>query len=365
MTDQTHGAAVRLDRLVQRYRGSDRAAVDDVSLDIAPGEFMTFLGPSGSGKTTTLSMVAGFAAPTSGRILVDGQDISRLPAHKRNLGMVFQQYALFPHMTAAKNVAFPLHRRGVDKATGHARAMDALKLVHLDHLADRLPKQLSGGQQQRVAVARAIVYNPPVLLMDEPLGALDKKLREQLQIEIARIHRELGVTIIFVTHDQEEALALSDRIAVFNEGRIAQVGTAKELYESPATLFVARFLGDSNVFTGRVDPDGRTLTGDGWTLHTPPAHHIAASSHAAIVVRPERMRVLDHAGSGPTPGNVLDADVVDVVYLGTHRRVELRFRDGGSGAVREPAGKESAASRGDVVRVTWSPEHSVLVPEHR
>lgn len=363
MTDRTPGAAVRLERLVQHYKGSDHPAVDDVSLEVAPGEFMTFLGPSGSGKTTTLSMVAGFVAPTSGRILVDGQDLSGLPPYRRNLGMVFQQYALFPHMSAVKNVAFPLRRRKVGKAEAHARAIEALKLVHLDHLADRLPRQLSGGQQQRVAVARAIVYDPPVLLMDEPLGALDKKLREQLQIEIARIHRELGVTIIFVTHDQEEALALSDRIAVFNEGRIEQVGTAKELYENPATLFVARFLGDSNVFPGRVDSGGRIVIGDGWKLHAPPGHGVASGSRAAIVVRPERLRMLAHDEPAPHGGNVLDAEVADVVYLGTHRRIDLRFRDGSRGAVRRPAGEGDGATDGDTVRVTWSPEHSVLVPD--
>jgi putative spermidine/putrescine transport system ATP-binding protein len=363
MTDQNRGAAVRLEQLFQTYRGVDRPAVDDVSLDIAPGEFMTFLGPSGSGKTTTLNMVAGFVTPTSGRVLVGGEDLSGLPTHKRNLGMVFQQYALFPHMSAARNVAFPLHRRGVNKKDAEARAMKALKLVHLDHLADRLPKQLSGGQQQRVAVARAIVYDPPVLLMDEPLGALDKKLREQLQIEIARIHRDLGVTIIFVTHDQEEALALSDRIAVFNDGRIEQVGTAKELYESPATLFVARFLGDSNTFCGRVEPDGKTIVGDGWTLHAPPSHQVTAGSTAAIVVRPERVRVLGARDEVSLGWNVLDAEVTDVVYLGTHRRLDLQFGDGARGAVRESAGGESHAVRGERVRITWSPEQSVLVPD--
>lgn len=363
MTDQTRGAAVRIERLIQHYRGVERPAVDDVSLDIIPGEFMTFLGPSGSGKTTTLNMVAGFVTPTSGRILVGERDLSGLPAYKRNLGMVFQQYALFPHMSAVRNVAFPLHRRKVNKAEAHDRAMRALKLVHLDHLADRLPKQMSGGQQQRVAVARAIVYDPPVLLMDEPLGALDKKLREQLQIEIARIHRDLGVTIIFVTHDQEEALALSDRIAVFNEGRIEQVGTAKELYESPTTLFVARFLGDSNVFSGRLESDGQTLVADGWKLRAPTSHHVAAGSTAAIVVRPEWMRVLSPRDAVTSGGNVLDAEVADVVYLGTHRRLDLQFRDGAQGAVRESAGQESGAIRGETVRITWSPEHSVLVPD--
>ncbi|MBF6223124.1 ABC transporter ATP-binding protein [Nocardia abscessus] len=341
----------------------DRPAVDDVSLDIAPGEFMTFLGPSGSGKTTTLNMVAGFVTPTSGRIMVEDRDLSGLPPHKRNLGMVFQHYALFPHLSVAKNVAFPLRRRRVGKAQADARAMEALKLVHLDHLADRLPKQLSGGQQQRVAVARAIVYDPPVLLMDEPLGALDKKLREQLQIEIARIHRELGVTIIFVTHDQEEALALSDRIAVFNEGRLEQVGTPDELYDRPATLFVARFLGDSNVFTGRVGSDGSTVTGELGTFAAAESGSCSPGSSAAVVVRPERIRIVDDRSQAPSGWNVVSATVTDVVYLGSHLRLDLRFADGTWGAVRENIASRSTAARGDTVVIGWPHEVGVLVPE--
>ena len=363
MHDQTRGSAVRLERLSQHYHGVERPAVDDVSLDIAPGEFMTFLGPSGSGKTTTLNILAGFVTPTSGRILVGGQDLSGLPPHKRNLGMVFQQYALFPHMSAAKNVAFPLRRRNLNKAQADARVMEALKLVKLDHLADRLPKQLSGGQQQRVAVARAIVYNPPVLLMDEPLGALDKKLRDELQIEIARIHRELGLTIIFVTHDQEEALALSDRIAVFNEGRLEQVGTPSELYDRPSTLFVARFLGDSNVFAGRVGPDGATVTGELGTVTALATAGAPPGSSAAVVVRPERLRVIEHPNQVPPGWNVLSATVTDVVYLGSHLRVDLRFPDGTRGTLRKDIGASSPATRGDNVLVGWPTQAGVLVPE--
>lgn len=248
------GAAVRLHGLTKRYAG--RAAVDEVSLDIEVGEFMTFLGPSGSGKTTTLNMIAGFTRATEGSITVDDTNVADLPPHRRDLGMVFQHYALFPHMSVAKNVAFPLEQRKVSKPEIARRVTEALRMVQLDSMADRLPSGLSGGQQQRVALARAVVFNPRVLLMDEPLGALDKKLREQLQTEISRMHRELGITFVFVTHDQEEALALSDRIAVFNDGRIEQVGTPEELYERPATLFVAQFLGESNVFPGRCTTPG-------------------------------------------------------------------------------------------------------------
>ncbi|AOR69613.1 hypothetical protein BBJ41_18445 [Burkholderia stabilis] len=210
------------------------------------------LGPSGSGKTTALNLLAGFLKPTSGRILIDGKVVSDLPAHKRNVGVVFQHYALFPHLTVAQNIAYPLRQRGTQRAEIEKRVHDALCSVSLQSYADRLPSQLSGGQQQRVAVARATVFRPSLLLMDEPLGALDKKLRESVQLEIKRMHKELGVTIVFVTHDQEEALVMSDRIAVFNGGKIHQIGTATQLYDEPESQFVAQFLGDSNCWIGDV-----------------------------------------------------------------------------------------------------------------
>ncbi|MEU4228125.1 ABC transporter ATP-binding protein [Nonomuraea sp. NPDC026600] len=332
----SHG--IRISAVSKMYAGTSQPAVNDVSLDIAPGEFMTFLGPSGSGKTTMLSMIAGFVALTAGRIETDGRDISRLKPHKRDLGVVFQHYALFPHMTVARNIAFPLQQRSVPKAEIAARVRAALELVRLEQYADRLPRQLSGGQQQRVALARAVVYQPRALLLDEPLGALDKKLRDQLQREIARMHRELGMTFIFVTHDQEEALTLSDRIAVFNEGRIEQVGPPAELYERPATLFVAEFLGESNVFAGVADGQ-------------------------LAVVRPERLELSSRADAVPAGHPQRPALVTDIVYVGNHHRIGLRFADGTSGCAMRVSGAPLPAAPGESVIASWTPAHHSLVAD--
>ncbi|MFC6234616.1 ABC transporter ATP-binding protein, partial [Leucobacter soli] len=238
-------------RLLSKSYG-EAVALNEIDLAVQRGEFLTFLGPSGSGKTTTLNLIAGFIEPSTGTMQLNDQPLEKLKAHERNLGVVFQHYALFPHMTVADNVEYPLKQRKVPKEERKRRVAEALEMVRLSEYADRYPRQLSGGQQQRVALARAVVYDPPILLMDEPLGALDKKLREWLQMELRRIHRELGSTFIYVTHDQEEALVLSDRIVVFNEGSIEQVGTAHELYEAPRTLFVAKFIGESSVFSGEL-----------------------------------------------------------------------------------------------------------------
>lgn len=358
MQHEGQGAAIHLEQLTKRFAGVEEPAVDAINLDIAPGEFMTLLGPSGSGKTTTLNMIAGFTHVTSGRILVNGNDIVSLPTHKRNMGMVFQQYALFPHMTAAQNVAFPLQQRRVRKGEIERRVKDALDLVHLGDYEDRYPRQMSGGQQQRVAVARALVFDPQVLLMDEPLGALDKRLREQLQVELARIHRSLGLTFIFVTHDQEEALSLSDRIAVFNRGHIEQVGTAAQLYERPETLFVSGFLGDSTVIPGVMEKDG--LATELGLLKVNADHPIAMGDPAAIVVRPERLHVLS---SEPAAGtNVLDATVTDVVYLGSSRKLVLQTALNMAAVVRETAGETSAVGPGDRVLLTWLAKDAVVVP---
>ncbi|WP_158880259.1 ABC transporter ATP-binding protein [Amycolatopsis anabasis] len=332
----SHG--IRIDEVTKVFPGLPRPAVADVSLDIAPGEFMTFLGPSGSGKTTMLSMIAGFTSLTRGTISVDGKDISRVKPHRRDLGVVFQQYALFPHLSVRKNIAFPLQQRGLAKAEIAEKVRGALRLVHLEDFADRLPKQLSGGQQQRVALARAVVYQPRALLMDEPLGALDKNLRGQLQREIARMHRELGMTFIFVTHDQEEALTLSDRIAVFNDGVVQQVGTPAELYERPATLFVARFLGESNVFPGSA--------GDG-----------------DVVVRPERIELHTDPGAVPVGHERRAATVTDVVYVGNHNRIGLRFDDDATGSAMYLAGMPLPAAPGQPVLACWHPRHQAVVGE--
>ena len=252
-------------------------AVKNVNLDVAEGEFVTFLGPSGSGKSTTLYILAGFQDPTEGDILLKGKSLLATPSHKRKIGMVFQRYTLFPHLSVGENVAFPLRIRRLPQAEIAERVKSALNLVRLEGFEDRMPAMMSGGQQQRVALARALVYEPPVLLMDEPLSALDKKLREEIQFEIRRIHQETGVTILYVTHDQEEALRLSDRIAVFSQGEIDQVGTGPELYAKPATRFVAGFIGDSNF----LDAEILSMNGDRTRLRLP-GGEIYSDDHAPV-----------------------------------------------------------------------------------
>jgi putative spermidine/putrescine transport system ATP-binding protein len=300
-------------------------AIDGVSLDIRKGEFMTFLGPSGSGKSTTLYITAGFQDPTEGSVQLAGKSLLNVPPNQRNIGMVFQRYTLFPHLSVAENVAFPLRVRGWDKTKTAERVKAMLKLVHLDAHGDRKPSQLSGGQQQRVAIARALAYNPPVLLMDEPLSALDKQLREEIQFELKRIHHDTGITILYVTHDQEEALRLSDRIAVFNKGRIEQVGTGAELYEHPATRFVAGFIGHSNFLPVTLErrrgdvadvilPDGRRLEG------APLRCASADGAPAALMLRPDRLHLRHEAGSD-SPS--IPVRVTDLSYLGDVMQVHL------------------------------------------
>jgi putative spermidine/putrescine transport system ATP-binding protein len=292
-----------------RRRFGDVMAVDGVDLDVAKGEFITLLGPSGSGKTTTLRVVAGFLAADEGSIEIDGQEMRNVPPYKRDVGMVFQNYALFPHMTAAQNVAFPLQMRGVSRTEQRERIAEALEMVKLPKHGERYPRQLSGGQQQRVALARAIVFRPRLLLMDEPLGALDKKLREALQLEIMRISRQLGSTVIYVTHDQEEALVMSDRIAIFDQGRIQQLGSGEDLYERPRSTFVADFVGESNLLRGRLErEDGAAWLVHGtWRWRVDPAlaeaQGVGEDGPAALVVRPEpctwsRRTPIRRAGTG-------------------------------------------------------------------
>jgi putative spermidine/putrescine transport system ATP-binding protein len=300
-------------------------AVENVTMDIAEGEFMTFLGPSGSGKSTTLYILAGFQDPSDGDILLKGRGLLATPSHKRNIGMVFQRYTLFPHLSVGENVAFPLRIRRRPHAEIAERVKAALKLVRLEGFEDRMPANMSGGQQQRVALARALVYNPPVLLMDEPLSALDKKLREEIQYEIRRIHQETGVTILYVTHDQEEALRLSDRIAVFNQGEIDQIGTGPELYANPATRFVAGFIGDSNFIDADViASDGRhaslKLPG-GAVIAGVPLHGTKASAggKASLLLRPERID-LSSATSDDKDGAITGI-VRDITFLGNNIHV--------------------------------------------
>lgn len=357
------GTRIRLDAVTKDY-GLATPAVDDVSLTIEPGEFMTLLGPSGSGKTTTLNLIAGFETLTSGAISFDGREVSGLPPHKRNLGMLFQSYALFPHMTVAQNVAYPLRERRLPKEQIRRKVAEVLELVQLTGRDGHYPSQLSGGQQQRVALARAIVFSPNALLLDEPLGALDRNLRAALQIEIRRIHREVGSTFVFVTHDQEEAMNLSDRIALFRDGRIEQVGTPEQLYQAPETLFAARFLGDSNVFELEAGATGRTVSWGGreWVVDAATvAPHPGVTERSAVVVRPEDVSIARTPDEVPPGVNAADAVVRDLEFMGSYRTLVLGLGDAGiPGAARVPA-FESGPSIGERVRVWWRPERQRVV----
>jgi putative spermidine/putrescine transport system ATP-binding protein len=346
-------------------------AVDGVDLEVQRGEFLTLLGPSGSGKTTTLRMVAGFMAPSGGSIEIDGRDMTRVPPYRRDVGMVFQNYALFPHMTAAQNVAFPLRMRGRPRAEIARRVAEALSLVKLADFGGRYPRQLSGGQQQRIALARAVVFEPRLLLMDEPLGALDRKLRKSLQLEIIHISRQLGATVVYVTHDQEEALMMSDRIAIFSAGQIEQLGTGDDLYERPASLFVADFIGESNILRGTYEADGGN---GGWLMRGTSRLRvgqaaaervaIASGAAAALVVRPERIRIAEEGADATPRDNVVDATVGDALNLGPDTRYELVLDGGQRVSVREPRhGEGRAMEHGDRVRVAWSVEDGLLVAD--
>ncbi|RWM30737.1 ABC transporter ATP-binding protein [Mesorhizobium sp.] len=357
---ENRGAAIELESVSKAY-GSFRA-LDGVSLGIEPGEFMTLLGPSGSGKTTTLNVIAGFTDVTSGKLRVGGNSVVGVPAHKRNIGVVFQHYALFPHMTVGRNVAYPLTLRGVDQVKRKMRVVEALDMVKMGDFAHRYPSELSGGQQQRVALARAIVFDPPLLLMDEPLGALDKKLREWLQLEIKRIHRELGTTFVYVTHDQEEALVLSDRIAVFNRGRIEQVGTGRQLYDEPATLFVGRFIGDSTVLRGEARSDGTStaLSIAGETVTAP--RRIAGEASPVMLLRPEKLSIRRPGQAAAAGANRLSGTIAEAIYLGSGSKYEVKLGDGAMAIVRLPLTGESFAL-GEKVVLCFDGADAKLLPD--
>ncbi len=339
--------------------------VRDLTLDVARGEFLTLLGPSGSGKTTTLMMLAGFERPDGGEILLDGAPITRLPPHRRNIGVVFQSYALFPHMTVAENVAFPLQVRGATPAQQRDRIRRALDMVRLSDLADRMPAQLSGGQQQRVALARALVFEPRLVLLDEPLGALDRALREEMQAEIRHLHAALGVTMVYVTHDQAEALRLSDRIAVMAGGTLRQVGTPTALYETPHDAFVAGFLGESNFLPGTVsaiEDDIALVRLDCGVQAEALAGALQLNQRCQIAVRPERIAVAaitaEEMGEGALPATLLEA-----IYLGDHIRLLLRVGAPGFPtteiAVKRPAGVPMAGLEpGLPAALAWQPHHA-------
>ncbi|MCA1492292.1 ABC transporter ATP-binding protein [Sinorhizobium alkalisoli] len=313
---------IRFDRISKSY--GPLRVVDKLDLDIAKGEFVSLLGPSGSGKTTLLMMLAGFETPTEGAIFLDGEPLNDVPTYRRDMGVVFQSYALFPHMSVGENIAFPLQMRGIGKAEIGERVTRALDMVQLSALRDRRPAQLSGGQQQRVALARALVFEPRVVLMDEPLGALDKQLREQMQLDIRALHNRLGLTIVFVTHDQSEALTMSDRIAVFNRGKIEQIGSPREIYDEPRTRFVAQFIGETNLADGRVESvagkEARILLKSGRHVVAGLSQAVEPGQEVLLSLRPERIELKDRAENS---GNSLAAKIADCVYQGDHLRVQL------------------------------------------
>jgi putative spermidine/putrescine transport system ATP-binding protein len=338
---------VVLDGVGKIFPGGMRA-VDGVSLSIADGEFFSLLGPSGCGKTTTLRIIAGFEAPDEGRVRVHGADITALPPEARNMGMVFQNYALFPHRTVAENVAFGLRMRKLPKPEIAARVRDALAMVRLSGLDERRPAELSGGQQQRVALARAIVIKPAVLLCDEPLGALDKKLRQAMQFELKALHRRLGLTLVYVTHDQEEALTMSDRIAVMQAGRIAQLGAPRDIYDRPASRFVADFIGDTNILDGEPGAGGLVLPG-GWVS---PAAALPEGVRA-VALRPEQVR-LTAPGAG-----LVDAVVEEVNFLGDSLLVKLGLPQGLGLLARVPRDAAAGITAGSRAGVAWRAEDTV------
>ncbi len=350
--------ALQVQDLTKLY--GEFVAVDRASLDVESGEFVTLLGPSGSGKTTILMTIAGFTQPTEGSILVDGRDITALPPEKRNFGMVFQGYALFPHLTVAGNVGFPLRVRGIGGGEAEAKIKKALDLVQLGHLADRLPRQLSGGQQQRVALARALVFDPYVLLLDEPLSALDKKLRADLQWELKAIHERIGTTFVYVTHDQEEALSMSDRIAILNDGRIAQLGSPNDLYERPASRFVADFLGKSNFIEGEVvdhDPSGFRYRVGGIDLHQSGE---AGAGRVLVALRPEKIEV--HPTEPEGPANRIAGRLTSWNYYGTSFQLRVRTDALGELIVQQPAFKRPLEPGPDApVWLAWDADASVVV----
>jgi spermidine/putrescine ABC transporter ATP-binding subunit len=354
---QTAPPAIELRGVSKRYGSA--VALEPLDLEIREGEFFCLLGPSGCGKTTTLNLIGGFVEASGGEILIEGRRADRVPPHKRNVNTVFQNYALFPHLTVGDNVGFGLRMAHVSRREARPRIDEALTLVGLTELADRLPGELSGGQQQRVAVARALVNRPAVLLLDEPLGALDLKLRKRLQIELSQIHREVGTTFVFVTHDQEEAMAMADRIAVMNEGRLEQVGSPEEIYRRPATRFVADFIGESNFLEVRRGADGSVVTRDGSRVACPPP--VGDWERATLMVRPESVRVT--AGNGNHAGLV--GTVVGSSFLGSFSRVAVQCEALGAPIIAALQAEAAAPLEHNApATVNWSPQDAVVLDPH-
>ncbi|MEX1173921.1 MAG: ABC transporter ATP-binding protein [Chloroflexota bacterium] len=357
---------VRLVDVVKRF--GEAVAVDHINLEVQDGEFFSLLGPSGCGKTTTLRMIGGFEEPTAGLIELQGQDVTWLPPYQRNVNTVFQSYALFPHLSIFENVAFGLRRRKIADGEVKSRVSDMLALVELPGYERRKPNQISGGQAQRVALARALINRPAVLLLDEPLGALDLKLRRQMQVELKRIQQEVGITFIYVTHDQEEAMTMSDRIAVMNKGRYEQLGDPASLYERPTTRFVAGFLGVSNLLPGTVEGSDDTYA----TIRLPddtrvraPRDLVDGDTTVSLGVRPEKIRLRETADDVPTGHNELSGIVRDASYLGVSTQYEIEARGGARLTVYEQNVERASRSElwtpGEEVRLTWSPDHSFIV----
>ncbi|QEI04745.1 ABC transporter ATP-binding protein [Pigmentiphaga aceris] len=354
----TNDAAIVFAGVGKNYGGA--TALHPIDLSVRRGEFLSLLGPSGSGKSTILNLIAGAVAPTSGRVMIDGQDVSNKPARERGLGMVFQNYALLPHLNVFDNVAFPLRIRGASKDEVQKKVTEALDRVGLRGYEQRKPREMSGGQQQRVGIARCIVYAPKIILMDEPLGALDKKLRGQLQDEIKRLHRELGTTLVYVTHDQEEALNLSDRVCLMSGGKIAQHGTPDELYFEPASEFVADFVGESNLFKGKLGADGVVTTDTGLAIKVQGPKGHAAGAQVKVLVRPEKVCV----GEGAGADNGARGVVQSVSFVGGTTRFEIQTERGAkvlvTGISERSAGRIAI---GDQVAVNWAAQDSVVLAQ--
>ncbi|MBU6958852.1 ABC transporter ATP-binding protein [Pseudomonas sp. CVAP len=363
-SQQNDKPLVSLRNLNKHY--GDFAAVDNISLDIKDGEFLTFLGSSGSGKSTTLSMLAGFETPSSGEILVNGQSLVNVPPHKRDIGMVFQRYSLFPHLSVRDNIGFPLAIRKLAASERERRVDAMLKLVQLEQFAHRRPSQLSGGQQQRVAIARALVYEPRILLMDEPLGALDKKLREDLQDELRQLHRRLGITIVYVTHDQEEAMRLSQRIAIFSHGKIVGLGSGYDLYQNPPNAFVASFLGNSNFL--KLKAQGNAAASfEGQSLSIRLTAGLKTDQDVLLMVRPEKAQALSVQQATQEPlaagWNEVSATVGEVLFLGESQTCTVMTAGGTSMTVKALSAAGMPLKTGDPVRVRWATADACVYTE--
>lgn len=356
------GLMVKLQHLVKQF--GTQTVVQDLSLDIEKGEFLTLLGPSGCGKTTTLRMIAGFEQPTSGEIMLDGQYVQHLAAYQRDVNTVFQSYALFPHLNAYDNVAFGLRVKKVPKQEIERRVRDALRLVQLEEYARRKPEQLSGGQRQRIAIARALVNNPKVLLLDEPLGALDQKLRKQMQVELKHLQKQLGITFVFVTHDQEEALTMSDRIGVMNKGYLEQVGTPAEIYERPSTRFVAEFIGETNLLNGKVrsrDHRHMLIECEGMQVKAPAAA-IAENEAVTVAIRPEKS-VLSLEPARDAELVQIKGRLTERIYCGGSTRTVVTLHNGQPFIALEKTDQLLPAAVGDELYVHWQPSHGVVVTQ--